>query len=484
MEVIKEGKVKEANLLIEAKHHLSEAELNLWAYVLSRIPKKGLSNLGEPLTDFEVEMDLNDFFDELSDAKGVKKGGKWRVIRYYAERLSGMEGKILFEIPLKEYVNTLQKWNLNPSDFLTDNVVNEQTVIVSPFNRVIVKKDGGIKIVFQKAVIPLIWKLRNLFTVYELNEFLRLEGRYSKILFRLFKEWLGKGGGREVKFKAGVEEIGELVGRGEMKSHVLNRKVVATAVREINGKTSLSVEVEPIRRGLGGKIVGYVFTVKVKKGGGKRGRFLNPKKLKRLLENVIPPKKGEFDLILSDNPIREFASGKQEKLLKVIDSLLGLQRINPSIALWYLLHRSESSTWNEILYADGAKEIKNPTAYLLAKVGKEELKEFQDLKSFGFQNGIRRELERIKKEVEKEVSEKAVKKLLSEIKETLSVLTEEEKRGVAEEFYRRYGRGKTFGERVKEWAKKGEVQKLAEVRRLMERGKGEDDLNWDDLDLI
>ena len=92
--------------------------------------------------------------------------------------------------------------------------------------------------------------LKKWFTLYSFEEVLRLDLKSSIVLYRVFKEKLGL---RKKEITLDIDTLNALFGLKKTSTWDLRRKYLEPAVKELNEKISLRVEMRPIRRGRGEK---------------------------------------------------------------------------------------------------------------------------------------------------------------------------------------------------------------------------------------
>lgn len=99
--------------------------------------------------------------------------------------------------------------------------------------------------------------LVNEFTVFELEQFVSLDSKYTKILYRLLKQW--RSVGETPKYT--VDDIKELLGTPDYAPMILMRDIIKPSIEELKKKKAFSnlwVDVR-YKKGRGKPIDGYVF---------------------------------------------------------------------------------------------------------------------------------------------------------------------------------------------------------------------------------
>lgn len=125
-----------------------------------------------------------------------------------------------------------------------------------------VKGGGYVEIMFGNDVIPLITRLSEKYTEYELRQIKDLNSIYALRLFELLMQWQGTGKTAPVSIsdlrnRLGVEE-------NQYKQMCdFKKRVLDSAVTEINDNTNIKVKYEQIKEGR--KIIAFIFKFTVKK---------------------------------------------------------------------------------------------------------------------------------------------------------------------------------------------------------------------------
>ncbi len=120
---------------------------------------------------------------------------------------------------------------------------------------------GYVEVMFGNDVIPLITRLSEKYTEYELKQIKDLNSMYSLRMFELLMQWLSVGKTPQItienlRTRLGVEEH-EYKTMGNFKSRVLDY-----AIQEVNNNTNITVAYEQHKEGR--RIVGFTFKFKVK----------------------------------------------------------------------------------------------------------------------------------------------------------------------------------------------------------------------------
>jgi len=124
-----------------------------------------------------------------------------------------------------------------------------------------VPDDAVVRLIFAPAVVPLITRLEQQFTSYELEQVAGLNSRYAVRLYELLMQFKDTGK-RTVEMEDFRNQMG--VGVNEYRRmDVWKRAVLDRAVDQINENTNIKVRYRPVKSGA--KITGYTFTFTAKK---------------------------------------------------------------------------------------------------------------------------------------------------------------------------------------------------------------------------
>jgi plasmid replication initiation protein len=485
-------KVREHNIFIEGVNRLSKAEQILWFFALTKTKFFKYGDPDRELTEEEIEelKKRGEYFTaytyiDLSELKErFPEYFASNDIAYYRKVLKKMEGKAVFAVKAEQYIRLMEELGCG---YMVKGIkrLEEREGIsyfgLSVISSVILTKRGNMAIIFSPQVAPILLELKKYYTIYDFENVLKLERKYSRILYRLFKEKYNLG---KTVFRIGLGELMNILDASDKnyRVFVFNYKVLKPAIEEINQKTNLRVEYRTIRKGRGGKTVAYEFRVKEIPYPPTMEEIIDVEKLKALL-SLIPieavRRKSEFDV---DNVEIEEEAIKRFKVEIIAQELLKLERINPAVALWYLLHfpkEKQGEIWEEIRGLDVDKKVKNASGLLISKIEnrKEELNFLIDGR---MEKTIKEVLKEITKPYEEYLEEKRkreeIERLLNEIKQIWQGLTKTEKieakKKVLEAFGRKEGK---LGEVIKELAEKGDLNSLKAVKEIFEGVKKEDE---------
>lgn len=120
---------------------------------------------------------------------------------------------------------------------------------------------GYVEVMFGNDVIPLITRLSEKYTEYELKQIKDLNSTYALRVFEILMQWIGVGKTppitiEDLRARLGVEEH-QYKTMGNFKNRVLDH-----AIQEINNNTNITVTYEQHKEGR--RIVGFTFKFKVK----------------------------------------------------------------------------------------------------------------------------------------------------------------------------------------------------------------------------
>lgn len=334
-EAIEAKIVREPNLLIEAKQKFTRDEAIVWFWLLANTKFYKDFSLVRNLLITEVEelkeqkkpfvatsvIDLKELAERYPEVFDRK------TTYYFKQVLKRMEEKVIFEVDTNRYIEAMEELGYG---YLVEDLEEDRDKIayfgIATILRVVLTNDGKLKIVFSPYVSPLILELKKRFTLYEFEEVLKLQSRYAIILYRFFREQLGL---KRNRFHLMAEEVALLfnlekkIKAGKLQTRDLKNKYVGLATNEINEKTNLKAEVKPIRRGRGGKIIGFEFFIEEKNKIPELDRLLNDQKaFEEWFNSVL--KELTTDLNITKEELAEF--------------LLSIKRIKTATALWFLLH--------------------------------------------------------------------------------------------------------------------------------------------------
>lgn len=225
------------NALINASYNLDlvEQRLILLAIVEARESGKGI-NANNPL-EVHAESYINQFNVARQTAyQALKDASKDLFARQFSYQEINKRGNI---------ENVLSRW------------VSEIRYIDA---------EATVKLIFAPAIVPLITKLEEQFTKYELQQVSNLSSAYAVRLYELLIAWRSTGQTPVIELEEFRKKIGvlddEYTRMGNFKDRVLH-----LAIAQVNEFTDISVKYEQHKKGR--SIYGFSFSFKQKKNVNK-----------------------------------------------------------------------------------------------------------------------------------------------------------------------------------------------------------------------
>ena len=221
------------NALINASYNLDlvEQRLILLAIVEARESGKGI-NANDPL-EVHAESYVNQFNVARQTAyQALKDACKDLFARQFSYQEINKRGKV---------ENVLSRW-VSEIRYIDD--------------------EATVKLIFAPAIVPLITRLEEQFTKYELQQISELSSAYAVRLYELLIAWRSTGQTPVIELAEFRQKIGvlddEYTRMGNFKDRVLN-----LAIAQINEHTDIKVKCEQHKKGR--NISGFSFTFKQKK---------------------------------------------------------------------------------------------------------------------------------------------------------------------------------------------------------------------------
>ena len=366
-------KLREPNLFIESKTQMNRWELVLWLYAIRSVRVDG------DLEDFKREkkffsayaiIDLRRLAEYVAslrktEGEGLTSKDVLDYSNYFRQILQNMVKKNVFEIQYEKYKKILESLGYGYwLELLPKEIDKSSPIITAVIESIYKLENGKLRIDFTDLVAPLIVEYKKWYSTYRLSEVLRLKSRFSLILYRLFREKLGL---KINTFQVEIERLKELLGV-KLRNFQIFSKILKPAIEEINQKTSLKVKIKPIRKGRGGKIVGFEFRI------AEKGK--NPK-----LEELLNDKKALNEWI--NSVLNELSKNLETTKEELAEFLLSLRRVKTATALWFLLHFPKGArayALRHLEITDNSPDIKFPDKFLekLLIEKKEELNFLKD----------------------------------------------------------------------------------------------------------
>ena len=221
------------NALINASYNLDlvEQRLILLAIVEARGSGRGI-NANDPL-EVHAESYVNKFNVARQTAyQALKDACKDLFARQFSYQEINKRGKV---------ENVLSRW-VSEIRYIDD--------------------EATVKLIFAPAIVPLITRLEEQFTKYELQQISELSSAYAVRLYELLIAWRSTGQTPVIELAEFRQKIGvlddEYTRMGNFKDRVLN-----LAIAQINEHTDIKVKCEQHKKGR--NISGFSFTFKQKK---------------------------------------------------------------------------------------------------------------------------------------------------------------------------------------------------------------------------
>ena len=222
------------NALINASYNLDlvEQRLILLAIVEARGSGKGI-NANDPL-EVHAESYINQFNVARQTAyQALKDACKDLFARQFSYQEINKRGNV---------ENVLSRW-VSEIRYIDD--------------------EATVKLIFAPAIVPLITRLEEQFTKYELQQISNLSSAYAVRLYELLIAWRSTGQTPVIELTEFRNKIGilddEYTRMGNFKDRVLN-----LAIAQINEHTDITVKYEQHKKGR--NISGFSFSFKQKKG--------------------------------------------------------------------------------------------------------------------------------------------------------------------------------------------------------------------------
>ena len=223
--------VVKANSLIEASYRLTLDEMRLLALTIGTM---------NPKSDQQVfEFSVSEFVNQFPD---VNVDRAYTQIKSAIERISERWVKTEDERHVTKF-----RW------------VSSQTYF---------KKEGRFKIALTNEIMPYLTQLKGQFTQYQLNHISGFSSVHAIRLYELFTQYK-RLGDRYIS----VEDLKKWLQLEDKydRYNNLNQRVLTPALSEINEKSDLFVEYEPIKKGR--KVTGIEFSITYEKTVKKRPKF-------------------------------------------------------------------------------------------------------------------------------------------------------------------------------------------------------------------
>lgn len=241
------------NALINASYNLDlvEQRLILLAIVEARESGKGI-NANDPLT-VHAESYINQF--------GVHRNTAYQALKDACDDLFARQFS---------YQSLSEK----------GNVVNHKSRWVSEV--AYIDNEAIVQLIFSPAIVPLITRLEEQFTKYEIQQISNLSSAYAVRLYEILIAWRSSGSTPVIPLIEFRKKIGVLDSEYK-RMYDFKKYVLDIAIKQINEHTDITVKVEQHKTGR--SITGFSFNFKQKKSATPEINSLAPRKIKQLTDS-------------------------------------------------------------------------------------------------------------------------------------------------------------------------------------------------------
>ena len=241
------------NALINASYNLDlvEQRLILLAIVEARESGKGI-NANDPLT-VHAESYINQF--------GVHRNTAYQALKDACDDLFARQFS---------YQTMSEK----------GNVVNHKSRWVSEV--AYIDNEAIVQLIFSPAIVPLITRLEEQFTKYEIQQISNLSSAYAVRLYEILIAWRSSGSTPIIPLTDFRKRIGVLDSEYK-RMYDFKKYVLDIAIKQINEHTDITVKVEQHKTGR--SITGFSFNFKQKKSVTAEINNLAQRKIKQLTDS-------------------------------------------------------------------------------------------------------------------------------------------------------------------------------------------------------
>lgn len=241
------------NALINASYNLDlvEQRLILLAIVEARESGKGI-NANDPLT-VHAESYINQF--------GVHRNTAYQALKDACDDLFARQFS---------YQSLSEK----------GNVVNHKSRWVSEV--AYIDNEAIVQLIFSPAIVPLITRLEEQFTKYEIQQISNLSSAYAVRLYEILIAWRSSGSTPVIPLIEFRKKIGVLDSEYK-RMYDFKKYVLDIAIKQINEHTDITIKVEQHKTGR--SITGFSFNFKQKKSATPEINSLAPRKIKQLTDS-------------------------------------------------------------------------------------------------------------------------------------------------------------------------------------------------------
>lgn len=221
------------NALMNASYNLDlvEQRLILLAILEARESGKGI-NANDPLT-VHAETYINQF--------GVHRNTAYQALKDACKDLFARQFSYQERRGIKGIANITSRWV-------------SQVAYIDEY--------AYVELIFAPAVVPLITRLEEQFTKYDIEQISGLSSAYAVRLYELLICWRSTGKTPIIALAEFRKRLGVLEGEYKL-MHQLKQKILDTAITQINQHTDITVSYEQHKTGR--NITGFSFKFKIKK---------------------------------------------------------------------------------------------------------------------------------------------------------------------------------------------------------------------------
>ena len=156
---------------------------------------------------------------------------------------------------------------------------------------IIHKREKAVSVKFNSDIQYIFWDLKDKFSIGNVQDYLKLNGKKQKILYRFFKRWENYNVSESINIS--VDRLKKLLKCSETYQYKSLKKVLNSAVENINKQSDISVEFYENKKSK--KVISIDFKISnIKKEI--RNDLFEKKNRKAKLENVVDGEKELMDL--------------------------------------------------------------------------------------------------------------------------------------------------------------------------------------------
>lgn len=266
---MKNGLVVKDNALINASYNLevTEQRLILLAIINARETQQGITS------DSKLEIHASDYANQFN----VKKETAYEALKNAVNNL--FERQFSFRETTKKGVGIVRSRWVSRIKYIDDSAILEIT--------------------FAPDVVPLITKLEQHFTSYQLKQVSQLTSKYAIRLYELLIAWREIGKVPKIELSEFREKLGIAADEYKAMNHFKSR-VLEPSIKQINEHTDITVSYEQHKTGR--TITGFSFRFKQKQ----------TPKITKLIDATRDPNTPDFFVKLTDAQRHLFAKKMSE----------------------------------------------------------------------------------------------------------------------------------------------------------------------------